>query len=354
MHETELIPVIMCGGDGTRLWPLSRASAPKPFLPLIGDKTLFQLALDRVTGQTFSDPIIVTGSAHVDLVTQQLGRGSVREIVVEPEPRGTAAAVALAAARASPDSILLVCPSDHHIESRDAFLEAVGRAAALAAQGWIVSIGVAAQEAETRFGYIRRGEALGFQSFRIEEFVEKPQPDAAEAFVASGQFAWNSGIFAFRASHYLDELQRYRPAFAKAVTRSVQSGREGDCRFDPEPLAFASLEAESVDTAVMENTDRAALVMCDAGWSDVGDWRSLYKKRPKDSEGNSVRGRAELLDCRNVLVDTDGPHVHLLGLEDVVVVVDGDDILIANAAHSQKVMSLKATKRRKPRDAQRH
>lgn len=341
-----ITPVILCGGDGTRLWPLSRARAPKPFLPLIGEDTLFEKALGRVSGPTFSDSIIVTGSAHVELVERQIGAAAVREIVVEPEPRGTAAAAGLAAARVTPDSILLVCPSDHHIEDESAFLEAVQRAAALAADGWLVAIGVAAASAETRFGYLRRGKALGPAAFETEQFVEKPPAEVARDFVESGEFAWNSGIFAFRARNYLDHLGRYRPDFADTLARAIAGGRSGEGRFDPSRSIFCGLGVESIDKAVMENTDRAAVVMSDPGWSDVGDWLTLYNKRPKDSLGNSVRGPAELLDCRDVLVDSDGPRVHLLGVEGIIVVVEGGDVLVAKAGHSREVGKFGAARKR--------
>lgn len=346
VQETRLVPVILCGGDGTRLWPLSRASAPKPFLPLIGEQTLFQRTLDRLQAPLFSDAIVVTGSAHAKLVERQLGEAPIREIVVEPEPRGTAAAIAIAASRVAPDAILLVCPSDHHIDDPKAFAEAAARAASLASDGWLVCLGVEAESPETRFGYIRRGAAVGPDGFRIEQFVEKPDADAAAAFLASGRFAWNSGIFVFRAGDYLDELGRFQPQAASALARSVENGRGTGGHFYPDESAFGAISVESIDRAIMEKTDRAALVMADPGWSDVGDWRALHDKRPKDAEGNSVRGPAELLDCRNVLVDSDGPRVHVLGLEDVIVVIEGGDVLIAKVTQTGNVSKLNGVRGR--------
>jgi mannose-1-phosphate guanylyltransferase len=241
---------------------------------------------------------------------------------------------------------LVVCPSDHHIEDAGRFADAVAKAARLAREGWLVCLGVEAKAAETRFGYIRRGEPLGPDGFQIREFVEKPAADVAAGFIASGQFAWNSGIFVFRAGNFLDELDRHHPEAAGALSKSVSAGRSADAHFFPDGPAFSAVQVESVDRAIMETTDRAALVMTETGWSDVGDWRTLYAERPKDSDGNSVRGPAELLDCRNMLVDTDGPRVHLIGLENVIVVIDGDDILIANAAQSEKVARLNGARRR--------
>lgn len=345
-QEIRLVPIILCGGGGTRLWPLSRISAPKPFLPLIGEETSFQRTLERVRPPLFSGAIVVTGSAHVDLVDRQVGDAPIQEILVEPQPRGTAAAIGIAASRLSRDSILVVCPSDHHIDDDEAFAEAAAKAATIASGGWLVCLGVKAQSAETRFGYIRRGASIGSDAFQIQEFVEKPNADTAEAFFASGQFAWNSGIFIFRAGDYLDELKRLQPEAALAVAQSVEGGRAANGHFYPEESAFARIATGPVDRAIMEKTGQAALVMVDAGWSDVGDWRALYSKRPKDTAGNSVRGPAELLDCRNVLVDSDGPRVHLLGLEDVIVVVEGDDILIAKVAQADNVSKLRGARQR--------
>jgi mannose-1-phosphate guanylyltransferase len=332
MTAPRITPVILCGGSGTRLWPRSRAATPKPFLPLVGERTMFEEALERCRGEGFDRPVIVAGAAHLQLVDSQLRDVEVGEIIVEPEPRQTAAAVASAALRLPPETVMLVCPSDHHIRDVAAFRTAVHAAASLAQEGWLVCLGIRPEGAETRFGYIRRGESVGADAFRVAEFVEKPDRDAAEAYVSSGEYAWNGGIFAFRAGDYLDELEKHRPLIAGLARDAVAAGRQDGNRFHPDASTFLRIEPESLDYAVMEHTDRAALVMTDMGWSDVGDWQTLHRMRDKDESGNAVRGPAELIGCRNVLVETDGPKVHVLGLEDILVVVDGDDVLVASVS----------------------
>jgi mannose-1-phosphate guanylyltransferase len=335
---SKIVPVILCGGSGTRLWPRSRVAMPKPFLPLVGTRTLFEATLDRCAG--FAAPLVVTGKAHLGHVQAQLGPASDAQIIVEPEAKNTAAAIALAALRLPDDAILLVCPSDHHIGDPAAFRAAAEAAAALAQQGWLVSLGIAATAPETGFGYLKRGEAIDANGFRTAQFVEKPDRARAEQFLADGSYCWNGGIFAFRAKEFLDELEHHRPELAAAVYRSVAAGHdEGPCLY-PEPRAFAAITGESVDYAVMENTEKAAMVPVDMAWSDIGNWQALHAALPQDAAGNASRGPVELVDCRNVLVDSDGPRVSVIGLEGVIVVVDGNDVLVTSADGAQLVGKL--------------
>lgn len=337
-----IVPVILCGGSGTRLWPRSRAAKPKPFLPLVGDRTLFEATLDRCpAAKGFGAPVVVTGAKHLEHVEAQLGgRGDAR-IIVEPAAKNTAAAIALAACRLPGDAIMLVCPSDHHIGRPEVFAEAATAAARLAEEGWLVSLGIEATAPETGFGYLKRGEPIGDKGFRTAQFVEKPDLERARAFLAEGIYAWNGGIFAFRVNDFLAELETHRPQIAAAVREAVAKGSEDGARFHPDAAAFAGVESDSVDYAVMENTERAAMVPADMDWSDIGNWQALHEALGRDAEGNSVRGgKAELVDCRNVLVDSDGPRVSVIGLEDVIVVVDGDDVMITSAAGVQKVGKL--------------
>lgn len=338
---TKITPVILCGGSGTRLWPRSRASKPKPFLPLVGDETLFEQALLRCGEEADFDPaVVVTGTAHLEHVEAQLCGVPGATVIVEPAAKNTAAAIALAALRLPEDEIMLVCPSDHHIADCDAFAVAARSAASLAAEGWLVSFGIEAKSPETGFGYLRRGEAVGQHGFKVAQFVEKPDIARAEQFLAEGDYAWNGGIFAFRVGTFLAELEEHRPKLAAAVRRSVEQGKADGHRFHPDPVAFAEIESESVDYAVMENTAKAAMVPADMGWSDIGNWQALHVARERDGQGNAVIGNAELVDCRNVLVESDGPRVSVIGLEDVIVVVDGNDILVTTAAGAQKVGKL--------------
>lgn len=338
---TRITPVILCGGSGTRLWPRSRAAKPKPFLPLVGGRTLFEQALLRCGEEAHFDPaVVVTGKAHLEHVENQLCGVPGARVIVEPAAKNTAAAIALAALRLPQDEIMLVCPSDHHIADCNAFAAAARAAAELAAEGWLVSFGIEAKSPETGFGYLRRGEAVGPHGFKVAQFIEKPDLARAEQFLADGGYAWNGGIFAFRVGTFLAELQEHRPKLADAVRRAVEQGSEEGCRFHPDAAAFAEIESESVDYAVMENTAKAAMVPADMGWSDIGNWQALHLARERDEAGNAVSGDAELVDCRNVLVDSDGPHVSVIGLEDVIVVIDNGNVLVTTAAGAQKVGKL--------------
>ena len=333
-------PVILCGGSGTRLWPRSRKAKPKPFLPLVGDRTLFEATLDRCSDPAlFAAPVIVTGTAHLAHVEAQLAERADARIIVEPEAKNTAAAIALAAHRLPDDAVMLVCPSDHHIADVSAFAAAARAAAALAAEDWLVSFGITPTAPETGFGYIRSGAALQ-GGFRVDSFVEKPDLARATAFLADGGYSWNGGIFAFRAGAFLAELATHRPGIAQAVAAAVAQGTARGRAFHPDAAAFSAVMGESVDYAVMENTSRAAMVPVAMGWSDIGNWQALRDALQGDAAGNRVQGPAELVECRNVLASSDGPRISVIGLNDVVVIVDGDDVLVTSIAGAQLVGKL--------------
>jgi len=337
---SKIVPVILCGGSGTRLWPRSRKTKPKPFLPLIGERTMFEETLERCgEREQFGPPVIVTGTDHLKHVEEQATIAPGASVVVEPQAKNTAAAIALAAGRLPEDAVMLVCPSDHHIADVPAFRAAAAAAARLALQDWLVAFGITASAPETGYGYIKRGEALE-GGYRVERFVEKPDLARARAFLADGGYSWNGGIFAFRAGRFLDELSKHRPSLAQAASRSVAQGSENGNRFYPDAAAFAAIVPESVDYAVMEETDRAAMVPASMGWSDIGSWAALRDATDRDHDGNSVRGRAELVDCSGVFVDSDGPRVSVIGLKDVAVVVDGDEVLVTTMDGAQKVGKL--------------
>ena len=342
MSDALIHPVILCGGSGTRLWPRSRKDKPKPFLPLMGERTLFEATLDRCVGEgVFAEAVIVAGAAHVAHIAAQAGETAT--VIVEPAAKNTAPAIGLAAALLPADAVMLVCPSDHHIADCAAFTAAARAAARLAADDWMVAFGIEADRPETGYGYIRVGEAIGSGSGggnRVARFVEKPDRETAARFLAEGGHAWNGGIFAFRAGAYMDELEAHRPAMAEAVRKAVAGGRYQGQQFHPAAEPFAAIAGESVDYAVMENTARAAVVPAAMGWSDIGNWEALRDARPGDEAGNRATGEVELVDCRNVLVETDGPRVSVIGLEDVIVVVDGGEVLVTSAAGAQLVGKL--------------
>ncbi|RPF71084.1 mannose-1-phosphate guanylyltransferase [Aurantiacibacter spongiae] len=338
---TSIHPVILCGGSGTRLWPRSRKAKPKPFLPLVGDRTLFEATLARCPpAEGFAYPVIVTGAVHVPHVETQIGEATDARIVVEPAPKNTAAAIALAAQRLPTDAVMLVCPSDHHIGNPKAFRQAAHAAARLARDGMMVAMAIEPTHPETGYGYIRHGEPIEGGGRRIAQFVEKPDLARATQFLAEGGYSWNGGIFAFRAGDFLEELATYRPALAEAVRRSVEEGCETGSAFHPDAGHFAKIEPESVDYAVMEETRRAAMVPAAMGWSDIGGWPALRDTLEGDERGNRTRGKVELRDCRNVLADTDGPRISIIGMDDIAVVVDGDEVLVTSMSGAQEVGKL--------------
>ena len=321
---------------------MSRKALPKPFLPLVSEETLFEQALARVAGDTrFAAPIVVAGAAHADLVTAQLGNAPGARLVIEPEAKNTAPAIALAAALLPEDAVMLVCPSDHHVADRAAFRAAALAAAALAREDYLVSFGIAAEHPETGYGYLRRGEPLA-GGYAIREFVEKPDLARAKAYLASGEYSWNGGIFAFRAGHLMAELAAHRPEMAQAVREAVAGGLEEGARFLPAAAPFARIVGESIDYAVMENTGRAAMVPADMGWSDIGNWAALAEALAgeADGEGNVVRGTVDLAGCSDILAITDGPRVSAVGVEGLCIIVSGGEVLVTSRAGAQLVGKL--------------
>ncbi|MCR9179280.1 MAG: sugar phosphate nucleotidyltransferase [Erythrobacteraceae bacterium] len=340
---SQIHPVILCGGSGTRLWPLSRKSLPKPFLPLVSEETLFEQAVRRVAGDDrFAAPMVVAGAAHGDIILAQLGDAPGARLVVEPCAQNTAPAIALAAALLPEDAVMLVCPSDHHIADPAAFRAAALAAAELARQDYLVSFGIAPDRPETGYGYLQHGEPLP-GGYAIARFVEKPDLARAQEYLASGNFSWNGGIFAFRAGHLLAELAAYRPEMARLVRQAVAEGREDGARFHPAAAPFAAIAGDSIDYAVMENTARAAMVPVEMGWSDIGNWAALADAlaQTADDDGNIGRGgRVDLDQCRGVFALTDGLRISAVGLEDVCIIVSGDEVLVTTRDGAQRVGKL--------------
>jgi mannose-1-phosphate guanylyltransferase/mannose-1-phosphate guanylyltransferase/mannose-6-phosphate isomerase len=339
---TPIHPVILCGGSGTRLWPVSRTALPKPFLPLVSDETLFEQAVRRVAGDNrFAAPMVVAGAAHADVIMTQLGDTPGARLVIEPAAKNTAPAIALAAALLPADAVMLVCPSDHHIADASAFRAAALAAAELARQDYLVSFGIAPDRPETGYGYLQRGEPLA-GGFAIQRFVEKPELARAVAYLASGDYSWNGGIFAFRAGHLLSELAAHRPDMARLVTEAVAGGHEDGARFHPAPAPFAQIKGDSIDYAVMENTARAAMVPASMGWSDIGNWAALADALSggADEAGNVTRGTADLDGCHGVLAISDGPRISAVGLTDVCIIVSGGEVLVTTRDGAQAVGKL--------------
>lgn len=339
-----LIPLILSGGSGTRLWPISRRNLPKQFLSLAGKETLFQQTIQRARGlPDVAAPVVVASDDQRFLAAEQLQELGVEgaSILLEPTARNTAPAIAVGALQAiqkNPDALILVLPADHLIGDSASFVDAVARARPLAEQGWLVTFGIRPDRAETGFGYIRRGEALEGDTFRVSRFVEKPKQEIADQYLASGEYDWNSGMFLFRASRYLEELSQFAPAMRQAVeTAFGKANKDLDfIRLDHE--AFAAAPSDSIDYAVMEKTTRAAVVPVTCGWSDIGSWDALWLSAEKDANGNHLEGDVIALDTRGSLVRSHDRHlVATIGLDDVVVVTTPDATLVARRDASQDV-----------------
>jgi mannose-1-phosphate guanylyltransferase/mannose-6-phosphate isomerase len=340
-------PVILSGGSGTRLWPLSRKNLPKQFLALSGSSTLFQQTIERTrTLAGIGAPIVVCSEDHRFLVAEQLRALGIdgASILLEPVPRNTAPAIALAAWQAqasNADAILLVLPADHLIGDTTNFAEAVGKALPLAGQDWLVTFGISPAAPETGFGYIKQAEAIGHGAFRVERFVEKPDAATAEKYVSSGDYAWNSGMFLFKASRYLEELKQFAPtihATSEAAFKTAKADLDF-VRIDQD--AFAASPEKSIDYAVMENTSRAAVLPVSCEWSDIGSWDALWATSTRDSDGNRLEGDVIAIDSHNCFVrGTDRRLVAALGLEDIVIVDTPDAMLVASRSRVQNVKQL--------------
>jgi mannose-1-phosphate guanylyltransferase/mannose-6-phosphate isomerase len=325
-------PVILAGGAGTRLWPLSTASRPKHFLPLVGNDSLFEQTLKRFGGR-FADPIIVANRAQEAELRAVAGPGI--RIILEPLKRDSAGAIALAAAEAEEDELLLVCPSDHHIADLDAFHRAIELARPSAEAGKIVTFGIVPSHAATGFGYIAAEEGEGVRS--VAHFVEKPPQEKADAMLAKGGHYWNAGIFLASTKTWREELLRHAPAILEAATEALERGERQAPMIRVDEEAFARSPAKSIDYAVMEHSDRVAVVPVSMGWSDVGSWESVFDAAEKDDDGNVVVGDALVIDSHANLIRSDGPKVAAIGVDDLVIVATAEAVLVTKLSHSQKV-----------------
>ena len=333
-----IIPVILSGGGGTRLWPLSTPAKPKQFLALTGARTMFQLTLDRVNDlQNFAAPIIVANTAHAELVEEQCANENAI-ILLEPCARNTAPAIALAALAVSdPSAVLLVMPSDHVITDVAAFHAATITALPLVEAGYMVTYGITPTGPETGYGYIQMGEALSGGLQAVARFVEKPDAARAEAMLAEGNHSWNGGIFLFRADIYLSALSVYAPDMLAAAQAAMASANRNGNRITPDEAAFAACPSDSIDYAVMEKAERVAVVTTNMGWSDVGSWDALYDLNAKDAATNAVTGTARIDGANGNLIHADGIRVSIHGVDDLIVVANGREVMIMPRGSSQKV-----------------
>ncbi|WP_460021317.1 mannose-1-phosphate guanylyltransferase/mannose-6-phosphate isomerase [Magnetospira thiophila] len=350
-----IVPVILSGGSGTRLWPLSRQAYPKQFLPLLGTDSLFQATVLRVSCLAdYGNPLVVCNEAHRFLVAEQLKQLGVEAagILLEPIGRNTAPAVACAALQAcatDEEALLLVMPSDHVIGRHEAFVTAAAAAARAAAKGALVTFGVVPGGPETGYGYIRadrKGQSLDeagdLPVWPVKQFVEKPDLQTAEKYVSSGDYFWNSGMFMFRARSYLDELERHAPQMIGPTRDSVNKAVVDLDFIRLQAKAFAECPSNSIDYAVMEKTDRAVVVPLDAEWSDVGSWSSLADALPADAGGNVTSGDVLLRDSKNSYLRSENRLIAGIGLTDMVVIETADAVLVADKSQVQEVKEIVA------------
>lgn len=335
-------PVIMAGGSGTRLWPLSRGNFPKQFLSLTGRHSMLQQTLLRLDTLDHAAPLLICNEEHRFIAAEQVRQLGLKKaaILLEPVGRNTAPAIALAAFRAkqqnSAESVLLVLAADHVITGTTAFQRAVAQALPLAEDGKLVTFGIVPDQAETGYGYIKRGASIA-DGFAVQRFVEKPDQATAEQYLQSGEYYWNSGMFMFRADVYLQQLEQFRPDIYAACDAAMRE-QTPDLEFVRiNQAAFAACPAESVDYAVMERTEHAVVLPLDAGWSDVGGFAALWQVSAKDAQGNVLTGDVISLDSRGNYIRSDDKLVATIGIEDLIVISTKDAVLVAHKDKAQQV-----------------
>ena len=339
-----LIPLILSGGSGTRLWPVSRRNLPKQFLSLSGDGTLFQQTVTRTQQlPNVAAPIVVASEDHRFLAADQLMDLGVdgTTIVLEPTPRNTAPAIALGALRAlerDAEALLLVLPADHLIGDTESFVAAAQQALPAAREGWLVTFGIRPDRPETGFGYIRRGESIGGDAFRVAQFVEKPDQPTAQTYLSNGSYDWNSGMFLFKASRYLEELGQHAPDMLAAVREAYATGRSDLDFVRVDSAAFAKVPDNSIDYAVMEKTSRAAVIPVSCAWSDIGSWSALWLSGQHDEQGNQREGDTMAINTRNSLLRSHDRHmIATVGVDDLIVVSTPDATLVVHRDAAQDV-----------------
>jgi len=370
-NHQKILPVILSGGSGTRLWPLSRELYPKQLLPLLDERTMIQNTVTRLEGIADLDaPLIICNESHRFMVAEQLRLIAIKPsaVMLEPVGRNTAPAVAIAALQAiknGSDPVLLVLPADHVIRNTTAFHLAVTEGARMAEAGSLITFGIVPDRPETGYGYIRKGNPLKvkgdrraeakeknkkdllathcpalFTAYKVERFEEKPDLATAKKFIASGEYLWNSGMFMFRASRYLDELKRFAPDILSACRKTFK-GTVRDLDFTRlDQNAFADCRSDSIDYAVMEKTGSAVVIPLDAGWNDIGSWAALWEVLEKDKDGNAVSGDVIIQDVSNSLIYAGSRLVAAVGVKDHVIIETADAVLVADKDKTQKVKNI--------------
>lgn len=336
-------PIILSGGAGTRLWPLSNGSHPKQFLPLVSENTMIQETLLRLSGLEHSEPVVVCNEAHRFIVAEQMNQIGIKnpKIILEPIARNTAPAIAAACYSVSQkdkNAVVIILPSDHVIKDKNAFQVALKKAVSEAEKGFLVTFGIVPTEPNTGYGYIKTGiEENG--SFALERFVEKPNLEKAKEYLADGNYSWNSGMFVFKASKFLEELKSFEAEMFELSVKSVETAKIDSDFVRLNKEFFEQIKGNSIDYAVMEKTKHGRVVKLDAGWSDVGSWSALWQIKDKDADGNVLSKNVINLESKNCYVNVDNAKVPvgIIGLDDIVVVASEDGILVSKKGKVQDV-----------------
>jgi mannose-1-phosphate guanylyltransferase/mannose-6-phosphate isomerase len=348
MTNVKITPVILCGGSGTRLWPLSRKSFPKQFVPLIDNKSLLQLTLERVAqaggeGAAAPEVICVAAEDHRFLVSEAMHAAKVKgQIILEPVARNTAAAMALAALTAAPQDLLLFCPSDHHIPDARAFTAMVQQATVAAGRGAVVTFGVVPSFPSTAYGYIEQGAASGDGSFGVARFIEKPAAEKAQALILQGNVLWNAGIFLVQAGTLLEALQLHAGDILQSCRLAMAQASQDQQFVRPEPQAFTACRADSIDYAVMERHDKVAVVPFAGAWSDVGSWNAVADLTPADDQGNRIDGLGLAVQSQRTYIHAPHRTVVALGTQDLLIIDTPDALLVAASSHAEQVKQVVA------------
>ena len=355
-----ITPVLLCGGVGSRLWPVSRRGRPKQYLNLIGETSMLQQTLTRIDSLAQTSPVIVCNEEHRFLVAEQVRQLGLTSptIILEPEGKNTAPAIALAAIAASasdPEVNLLVLPADHYVGKPTALIDAIEKAASAASQGKLVTFGLVPSRPETGYGYIKRGEALAIDVSVLEQFVEKPDQPTAEAYIASGDYVWNSGMFMFTAGQFLASLAKFQPKMAQVCQRAMEQAERDMDFIRPDAEVFTTCPSDSIDYAVMEHTPEGAVVSLDCDWSDIGAWSALWQAGDQDSAGNVTHGDVVLNKTQNSYIRSQSRLVTTTGVSDIVVVETADAVMVADRHSVQDVKDIvNALKASDPSEADVH
>tara|TARA_Y100001970_G_C14257873_1_gene877006 strand:+ start:1169 stop:2587 length:1419 start_codon:yes stop_codon:yes gene_type:complete len=338
--DQEFKVVIMAGGQGSRLWPLSRASHPKQFLSLQGQGTMLQRTVQRLSGLDVDSVVTICNEDHRFFVAEQLKQiDSLGPIILEPQGRNTAPAIAIAALLSDPSDLLLVLPADHAIKDESKFLHSIQTALEFAKEGKLVTFGIVPNKASSAYGYIKKGKKVG-AGFEVDSFVEKPSTDKAEEYISSEDYLWNSGMFVFTAATYLSELKTFRPDIFQSCKKAMKNSESGSefIRIDAE--AFINCPSESIDYAVMEETSDSIVIPVDIGWNDLGSWSALWEVSEKDSNGNVIKGDTKTKRVTNSIIKSDNQLVAAIGVEDLVIVSTKDALLVSSKNETDEIKEI--------------